>query len=252
MRCDLGPVDDPHEPPCQRCRRESKECYFSATRRKRRLSGDEDELTGDGEGDASALYNVRKKTARSSASSQGQHNLLNERVPSNGRRPGSAASPTESYGLTGAEHNQSTSQYADPGQQGKSEDGQDQEVSNETAAALFQSPINTPGDALHLLLQASGQSEDIQQHKSTDSQSKGRTPTQELPTSSIGRKPPKSGGWQPSMMRNQVSAIDPAIIRGQGKPSPPNVSRETLSLWSRLRFVRAGWFTAEEAIAYIN
>ncbi|KAK4106296.1 hypothetical protein N658DRAFT_413317, partial [Parathielavia hyrcaniae] len=36
VRCDLGSVDDPHEPPCVRCRRESKECYFSATRRKRK------------------------------------------------------------------------------------------------------------------------------------------------------------------------------------------------------------------------
>ncbi|PSR94215.1 hypothetical protein BD289DRAFT_338620, partial [Coniella lustricola] len=36
VRCDLGSVDNPHDPPCVRCRRESKECYFSATRRKRK------------------------------------------------------------------------------------------------------------------------------------------------------------------------------------------------------------------------
>ena len=36
VRCDLGPVDNPSDPPCVRCRRESKECYFSATRRKRK------------------------------------------------------------------------------------------------------------------------------------------------------------------------------------------------------------------------
>ncbi|KIV86996.1 hypothetical protein PV11_02569 [Exophiala sideris] len=28
VRCDLGSVDRPHEPPCARCRREQKECYF--------------------------------------------------------------------------------------------------------------------------------------------------------------------------------------------------------------------------------
>jgi hypothetical protein len=45
VRCDLGPVDNPHDPPCVRCRRESKECYFSATRRKRKTDGaDEDAL----------------------------------------------------------------------------------------------------------------------------------------------------------------------------------------------------------------
>lgn len=36
VRCDLGSVDNPHDPPCVRCRRESKECFFSATRRKRK------------------------------------------------------------------------------------------------------------------------------------------------------------------------------------------------------------------------
>ncbi|KAF8542768.1 hypothetical protein BDD12DRAFT_632083, partial [Trichophaea hybrida] len=35
VRCDLGSVEAPHDPPCVRCRRESKECFFSATRRKR-------------------------------------------------------------------------------------------------------------------------------------------------------------------------------------------------------------------------
>lgn len=36
VKCDLGSVDNPSDPPCVRCRRESKECFFSATRRKRK------------------------------------------------------------------------------------------------------------------------------------------------------------------------------------------------------------------------
>ncbi|GAO17537.1 hypothetical protein UVI_02003050 [Ustilaginoidea virens] len=40
VRCDLGSVDNPHDPPCVRCRRESKECFFSATRRKRKTDDD--------------------------------------------------------------------------------------------------------------------------------------------------------------------------------------------------------------------
>ena len=36
VKCDLGSVDNPGDPPCVRCRRESKECFFSATRRKRK------------------------------------------------------------------------------------------------------------------------------------------------------------------------------------------------------------------------
>jgi hypothetical protein len=63
VRCDLGSVDDPHDPPCVRCRRESKECYFSATRRKRKIEDDplEDEQ------DDYILRNGRKQL-RSAAS----------------------------------------------------------------------------------------------------------------------------------------------------------------------------------------
>ncbi|RMZ75892.1 hypothetical protein DV738_g5204, partial [Chaetothyriales sp. CBS 135597] len=34
VKCDLGPVDAPHDPPCARCRRENKQCLFAAERRK--------------------------------------------------------------------------------------------------------------------------------------------------------------------------------------------------------------------------
>lgn len=36
----MGPVDDPHDPPCMRCKRERLECYFSTQRRKRYDKGD--------------------------------------------------------------------------------------------------------------------------------------------------------------------------------------------------------------------
>ncbi|KAK2751168.1 hypothetical protein FQN57_000245 [Myotisia sp. PD_48] len=36
VRCDLGSVDQPHQGPCGRCRRERKLCHFSATRGKRK------------------------------------------------------------------------------------------------------------------------------------------------------------------------------------------------------------------------
>jgi len=47
VKCDMGSVDNPHDPPCVRCRRESKECFFSATRRKRKHEdGGPDSLDG--------------------------------------------------------------------------------------------------------------------------------------------------------------------------------------------------------------
>jgi hypothetical protein len=32
VRCELGSADSPNKPPCARCRRESKQCFFAATR----------------------------------------------------------------------------------------------------------------------------------------------------------------------------------------------------------------------------
>lgn len=51
-------------------------------------------------------------------------------------------------------------------------------------------------------------------------------------------------------------------VRPEQQPVDPNLDRPTLSAqpgyedalraWSRFRFVRAGWFTAQEAIEYID
>lgn len=61
VKCDLGSVDNPNDPPCVRCRRESKECFFSATRRKRKLTGDGKEDIADHEYfDDYAFRNGRK------------------------------------------------------------------------------------------------------------------------------------------------------------------------------------------------
>jgi hypothetical protein len=45
-------------------------------------------------------------------------------------------------------------------------------------------------------------------------------------------------------------AIDPALTRTE-LTSKPGYS-EALRAWARFRFVRAGWFTAQEAIEYVD
>jgi hypothetical protein len=50
VKCDLESVDNPNKLPYVRCRRESKECYFSATWRKRKhKDGRADSLDGNGQ-----------------------------------------------------------------------------------------------------------------------------------------------------------------------------------------------------------
>lgn len=252
VRCDLGPVDDPHDPPCQRCRRESKECYFSATRRKRPWEDDEE---GPGEHEppenTAAAYNVRKRSARGSD----VHQYANH--PSMGDPLNSGASSagfgSDFRSPSGAHLPQGTSRYDYPHLNGKAEDGLDQEVTNATAAALFQSPINSPGDALHLLLQASGQSEGIQQLSAAQhGQSGSRAPKATQTFTPSGFASAKASRTQKSRASNEETAIDPAIARLGAPQGPLTTDAEILGIWSRLRFVRAGWFSAKEAIALID
>lgn len=255
MRCNLGPVDDPHEPPCQRCRRESKECYFSPTRRKRRASSGDDEIRDTEElGDDIAAYNVRRKSARASGSFQGGQPSTQDAIRPAHTGSISAGSPHNGYSYGPPGPPQTSSQYpvAQP-PTGRVEDGQDQELTNEAAAALFQSPINTPGDALHLLLQASGQSEIMQRQGFAD-QSAPVNPSQVPPFPSSTIKSPSERlktSQQPSQ-GTYAGNIDPAITSSGIERDTLDALKADLLVWSRLRFVRAGWFSAKEAINYIN
>ncbi|KAL8930657.1 MAG: hypothetical protein Q9208_000528 [Pyrenodesmia sp. 3 TL-2023] len=125
-----------------------------------------------------------------------------------------------------------------------------QEVANETAAALFKTPINTPGDALHLLLEASGRTESLQRQ---DTINQGY---QALPPASNPQSTGRRRATRPSSSARQQRRedIDPAITgnpQSQDGVEMPGVA-DALKSWSRLRFVRAGWFTAQEAISYVD
>lgn len=119
------------------------------------------------------------------------------------------------------------------------------EVTNETAAALFKSPIHNPGDALHLLVDAVARSGDLDRQQL----SKGLDDDGKRQSGNLGRP---SGGT--SGRDTVLLAIDPAIAGSTGQDS--NLEREgtkeALQAWSRFRFVRAGWLTAKEAVAYID
>ena len=129
-------------------------------------------------------------------------------------------------------------------------------MTNEAAAALFHSPINQPADALHLLLEASGRTGDLHRQASVN---------HGLPdvNKSIRDVSGVSGGSKDSDRRKPLQSsehphhamnIDPAIAGeiSTGSDDESNHNREILKIWSRLRFVRAGWFTAREAISYID
>ena len=256
MRCDLGPVDDPHEPPCVRCRRESKECYFSATRRKRKTE-EEDGLAegGDDVDDDYAERNSRRRTSLNQTSPLSRDATLqhSQRSLYSGSQP--STPPGATYGLNNRElPAPSNPYYGDTGDV-STETSQDREVTNDTAAALFQSPINNPGDALHLLLEASGRTEDVNRQKNRpQSDQHGSSLTKDFAVPQTiynGRRP--YDGLVPALSSHPTN-IDPAIITGN-MTEPHSIASEILTAvkaWSRLRFVRAGWLTATEAMSYLD
>lgn len=162
----------------------------------------------------------------------------------------SCTPPLDGYNPENGPGRRSDSFYTDP-IAANDEPGQDQEVTNETAAALFQTPINTPGDALHLLLEASGRSEDFQLQKNAQSALSQAPRDRKSLTSGkfhFGRPEP----IEPPVDQGHIANLDPAIaIDGLNNISADG-SREALRIWSRLRFVRAGWLSAKEAMSYVN
>lgn len=248
VRCDLGPVDDPHEPPCVRCRRESKECFFSATRRKRKADGGEDVEGGDDDvEDDYAARNRRRSTLPATRSGgQGQAAGLQHGHSSAMSDSQSTTPPSQGYGPP----SNGPGLFPD-----SIVDSKDQEVTNETAAELFRTPIHNPGDALHLLFEAAGRSGDLNQDLSQVGHNlapQGARPQTSTLSSSgqHGTQP----GFRSSSGDYAVDFNSPAPNSGmlQGVKHDPQDLRSALKAWSRLRFVRAGWFTAREAVSYID
>ena len=163
-------------------------------------------------------------------------------------------SPTAEYNLNNHEPPPASNPYfGDMGDDSK-ETSQDREVTNETAAALFQSPINGPGDALHLLLEASGRSEDINRHQNRLQNNQRHSLANEFGATPITYSDQRAHDGLARVIQSQPGNIDPAIITGHLPALDTNTAdyHEAINVWSRLRFVRAGWLTATEAMSYID
>lgn len=235
-------MDDPHDPPCVRCRRESKDCYFSPTRRKRKIDGED--LNGDVDDDY-AVRNRRRKSDYVQISPVEQQDLSRHGHGSFTSHSLSASPPMDGYNPQNTAQQRLDPYYTDAIV--SSDEPQDQEVTNDTAVALFQTPINTPGDALHLLLEASGRSEDFHEQGK-----KIQSPRDRNRGTSGKHHFTRPEPIEPRVDQGQTN-IDPAIASdGLNTVISPDVSRDALRIWSRLRFVRAGWLTAREAISYVN
>ena len=236
-------MDNPHDPPCVRCRREKKDCFFSETRRKRKA--DDDGGRGTDELDEEYVArNRRSQTARHGSFTDGDAGLQ-----AAGRAPQVYVNYSDGSSVEDQNNrNGEVSSYSRPSRPSPSDQASNtpdgQEVTNETAAALFQSPIQTPGDALYLLFEAAGRAGDLDRHSKKEESTLS-------PKHKKHAAPPKQANLPDPGIVN--SLIDPAIsVDFNGVKMEESGIGEALQAWSRLRFVRAGWFTAREAVSYID
>ncbi|KAL5402404.1 hypothetical protein PMIN03_010720 [Paraphaeosphaeria minitans] len=259
VRCDLGPVDNPHDPPCVRCRRESKECFFSATRRKRKTDGAEPDDDDDYE-----LRNGRKR-----ARTVEDDGLVPGPIPLS--NPNSV--PAAPLSANGSAY---VSQPLTPGgsvgryeplrrpttSHGPHHHDDDQTLNNKSVAVMQTGEIYSGHDALNLLFEAAGRNGDIEHHRSASASSL-QPPIGLGPSSTPGSQPhfasPQAHPHPHPRNHPRPAAAEPdvdAAIAHQyaALPEPPNEAAfaHALKAWTKFRFVRAGWMTAKEAVRYID
>jgi hypothetical protein len=118
---------------------------------------------------------------------------------------------------------------------------------NKAAADALNPAIATSYDALYLLSQAAGQTGE----SGMQNQQNGARNIQS-PSTTFG----SPGSTNPSHHRTVSNTmtpsniIDPAMVLDNGQANLEY--QNALRAWSRMRFVRAGWFNAHEAIDYIE
>ncbi len=290
VRCDLGSVDSPQDPPCVRCRRESKECFFSATRRKRRnddaLSNDEDDyIVRNGRkrlhaGDASPAHAqldpvLYRDVPLTPGGSAGRTQPLRKPHPGPGASPSEPSSRAVSKAAP-APASASASAAIAGASVGVNDEG-NTPLENFEARSVMRREVYGPHDALDLLYKAAtdgpGKHDDTTtsthhhhhdphnphsplQHHRHHRQQVGPSPA-DLAQPGHDRAAPKPARPTHSLYEavhptdmDQDAPIDPELTR-RDRGTEPGYS-EALRAWARFRFVRAGWFTAQEAIEYIE
>ncbi|KAB8295921.1 hypothetical protein EYC80_008741 [Monilinia laxa] len=263
VRCDLGSVDNPSDPPCVRCRRESKECYFSATRRKRKTGGSRDNSTEPYEfADDYVTRNGRKMVSGSPPASYRQTSMgappsarsTTGAFPDNARiDAGPPLTPGGSIGRT--------QPLRRPRSNSRPQEERNENVENPEAQEVMRQEVYGPHDALDLLYKAATDSPGHKRPRlDSNNQESPRIGHRAQSASRNYQGPaPQHTSFPISHMRHTTTqpeaSIDPTLSSSNTAPVERDHDlgyQDAIKAWSRFRFVRAGWFTAVEAIQYIT
>lgn len=272
-----------------RCRRESKRCEFSATRRKRKLS-EQPENEADEIDEAAVLHRDKRmmigevaKKEKAPEPSQ-YHQSEPPLEPDNNRvrqrwseqqqtTPAPTATSSVRFSQTApvpspARHIMESRHQRMPSYQNNDRSGVPgyggQPMMNRTAVELLSPAITNTHDALHLLSEAAGRTEDLNRYAARQSVSSFNSgPSPLAHGSSPGNlsgsfaRTPRSGMSGGGIYHSAGMGAADAQISEETGPQEDSVNPQdpgyidAVRAWSRLRFVRAGWMTVEEGMDYL-
>lgn len=258
-------VDNPHDPPCMRCRREHKECIFSATRRKRKQSHEADDNISD---DAVPARDKKRLTVATG------HDVQD----SSGAYPNPySSSPYQQSGSLGTQW--STQAQPSHNSQSRQTNSFEQTMSprapmittsprtnmrntktnehmlNKEAANILHPSIATSHEALHLLSMAAGQTEEANR-QSQNLPTHLRSPSTNLATpgsscNSRHRRTMSNNLASGEQISSEAARFGMANVQSFD-PVEETSYQEAFQMWSRMRLVKDGWFTPAEAMAYVD
>ncbi|EGX43705.1 hypothetical protein AOL_s00215g441 [Orbilia oligospora ATCC 24927] len=247
VRCDLGSVEAPHSPPCVRCRRESKECFFSATRR--RGPG---ELTGSGDDDGPSRKRLKEDTTKRTVVGPPVLPTTLPTKPGHSRSQSVSASSAGEFVSRPRQRPNGRNSLPEPGDYFEGQQDGDRDIDptlaaqsfTETAQAATNSAstllnteiYNTP-DALALLFEAVGRSSHISpiNHPSTSATSsvprrsfdrKNSSPSAATACSPTIAEP---GNMRPPPPKSSTSSCDSRGVRFQDGSVSPKVNRNHIN-----------------------
>ncbi|RMZ84680.1 hypothetical protein DV737_g892, partial [Chaetothyriales sp. CBS 132003] len=202
VKCDLGPVDAPHDPPCARCRRENKQCLFATERRKAK--------------DGSPTLSSDGSHVGSRAGSVDTDGRPVKRLKALHARGQGRGANLEADAVA-VRHGARLAELKKEGSSNLASSAADQAIRQD----LSTTTLNHFGDLL-------AAAETLQ----ADDVSERNAQTRRMMAISLAGGPPPAADAPMSQLDRHYHD-------------------RALHAWRHMRLVRAGWFTAEEAMAYM-
>lgn len=215
-------VDAPTSPPCKRCKRERLECHFAPTRKKQKRSDGTAKDVSHDQTLRPAHEAISPITAKASnANSPRIANTAASRLgwPARETRPTITSQPRDEYLSTG------TSSLANK--------HSSVHLHSQVAAATLNAPMSSTQDNIMLLVDAA------------NAFSENATP--------IEKDSPHSERPGRKRTHSNINHIGPDAPNDVGiTPEEQAEQQAGINAWADMRFVKNGWFTAWEAMDYVE